>query len=245
MKTEEKLSELLKEAEDHPLMKQILAEKADQVLRDRLLAAARLRAASEAAASVIPELRDKVDALVADLAAYDKGRTVIVDKLQAARGELMGESIRQDLEGSHARADLLGNYDPRIDEAITFFRDRFDGLRGKPITEQKRRGKRNLFKETREMSIFSNAAAVKSALAFCRAAIDELEKMKLLAVPDMDRIEKLKKGIPDADKLSEGRQEKLMEKGPDMGFLAKVEAERDARVNRLLSRKHPGVPEWK
>jgi len=211
MKTEEKLSELLKEAEGHPMMKAILSEKAAAVLGERLLVAAKLRAAMEEAEKVIPDRQKEVDALVAHLAEYDKGRSVILDKLTAAKGELAKARQSLDWERSHAEAALLSNYDPRIDDAITFFRERFESLRVKDINTQRRTGETNIFTEKQEVFTYSNAAAIQDALTYCRAAIDELERMKLTPDLDAERIEALRKGIPDADELRENAGEKPME----------------------------------
>ena len=236
MEKEEKLAGLLKEAEGHPMMKAILAEKAAAILGERLLAAAKLRAVTEEARKVIPERQQEVDALVAELAEYDKGRSVILDKLTAARGELTKERQRLDWERSHAEAALLSNYDERIDEAITFFRERLESLLVKKINTQSRTGELNIFTEKREIFVYSNVTAIKSAMTYCRAAIDELERMKLTPDLDAERIEALRKGIPDADELRESAGEKPMEKGPDPGFLGRIWAEREARVDRLLGR---------
>jgi len=211
MKNEEKLSGLLKDAEGHPMMKAILADKAAAVLGERLLAAAKLRAAMEEADRVIPERQQEVDAQEAHLAEYDKGRSVILDKLTAAKVELAKARQGLEWERSHAEAALLSNYDPRIDDAITFFRDRFEGLRVKDINTQTRTGETNLFTEKKEVFTYSNAAAIKTALSYCRAAIDELERMKLTPDLDADRIEALQKGIPDADELTERAGEKPLE----------------------------------
>jgi hypothetical protein len=208
MKKEEKLSELLKEAEGHPMMKAILAEKAAVVLGERLLVAAKLREATEEAEKVIPERQQEVDALVAALAEYDKGRSVILDKLLVAKVELTKARQSLDWEWSHAEAALLSNYDPRIDETITFFRDRFEGLLVKAINNQTRTGGTNLFTETKEIFTYSNAPAIKNAMTYCRAAINELERMKLTPDLDAERVEALRKGIPDADELTEAAGEK-------------------------------------
>jgi len=47
----------------------------------------------------------------------------------------------------------MGNYDPRTDEAIKYIRDRWEGLLVKSINEQQRTWSRNLFTETRELSL--------------------------------------------------------------------------------------------
>lgn len=214
---EEKLAGLLKDAEGHPMMKAIRAEKAAAVLGERLLAAGKLRAATEKAEKVIPERQREVDALVADLTEYDKGRSVILDKLTAARGELVKARQSLDWERSHAEAALLSNYDTTIDDAITFFRDRIESLMVKDINTQTRTGETNVFTEKKEVFVFSNYSAIRDTLAYCRSAIDEIERMKLTPDLDADKIEALRKGIPDADELSENAGEKDMaskETGP-------------------------------
>ena len=236
MEKEERLSELLKEAESHPMMKAILTEKAAAVLGERLLAAAKLRAATEEAEKVIPERQQEVDALVAELTEYDKGRSVILDRLTAARVELAKERQRLDRERSHAEEVLLSNYDPRIDETVAFFRDRIYALMAKKAASQTHKTGTNPFTEKKQLTIYSNADAIRDALMYCRDAIKELEETKLKPDLDVERIEALKKGIPDADELREYVGDKLLEKGPDPGFLGKMWAEGEARVDRLLGR---------
>jgi hypothetical protein len=234
----ERLEALRKTIEASPLTKQIQAEQAAAVLGERLLTAAKLRAATEEAEKVIPEYQREVDALVADLAEYDKGRSVSLDKLTSARVKLMKERQRLDWDQSQASAALLSNYDPHIDEAITFFRDRFEGLRVKDINKQTRTGERNLFTEKQEVFTYSNAAAIKNALAYCRAAIEELERMKLTPDPDADRIETLRKGIPDADELTESTGKKPLPGSKGISFASqfKSDSQQDWEVGKLLER---------
>lgn len=233
-----KLEALRKTIEASPLTKQIQAEQTAAILGERLLVAAKLRAATEEAEKVIPECQREVDALVAHLAEYDKGRIVILDKLTSARAELMKERQRLDWEQSQASAALLSNYDPRIDDAILFFRDRFEGLRVKSINSQTRNGETNSFTETKEIFTYSNAAAIQNALASCRAAIDELEKMKLLPDLDADRIEALRKGIPDADELTESTGKKPLPGSKGIPFAShfKSDSQHDWEVGKLLEK---------
>jgi hypothetical protein len=56
----------------------------------------------------------------------------------------------------------------------------------------------------------SNADAIRSALAYCQAAIKELERMKLSPTLDAEKIKKMKKGIPDTDIFSEYTGEKSL-----------------------------------
>jgi len=108
---------------------------------------------------------------------------------------------------------LIDSADPRIDEGIEFFRDRFESLRVKSIDSQTRTGETNLYTEKKEVFVYSNAAAIKNALAYCRAAIDELERMKL--TPDLEggTGRGATKGIPDENELTEARGEKPLPGG--------------------------------
>jgi hypothetical protein len=80
-------------------------------------------------------------------------------------------------------------------------------LRQKPDI-QTRKGKRNLYTETQEMTIFSNAKLIQNALANCLGAIRELESMKFLPVLDMERVETLRRGLPDVGESLEISGEK-------------------------------------
>ena len=155
---EERLAELLKKANGHPITRAILAEEADKILEERLLAAAKLQATIEEASRVIPQRLKEVDALVAHLAEYDEGRKAIRDKLTSARAELMKERQRLDWEQSQATAALLSNYNRCIDETILFFRDRFESLRVKDINKQTRTGETNIYTEKKETFIYSGSS---------------------------------------------------------------------------------------
>jgi hypothetical protein len=228
---EERLAELLKKADDHPIMKKILAEEADKILEARLLAAAKLRALGEEAAAIIPEREADLAAREAELAKYDEERKVILGKLLVTRTALAQERGRLDRERAAAETILLGNYDPKIDETILFFRDTHEALRVKGINKQNREGE-VFVNEKKEMTTYTNAPAIKDALAYCRATTQELEKMKLTPALDLERIEKLKKGIPDADALTEYT---AIVKTTQNNLLPR-QSSHDWKISRLLKR---------
>jgi hypothetical protein len=234
-KETEKLAELLKKADGHPIIKKMLEEEAERVLYERLLVAGKLRTAIEEAERVITEHQKKVDALVAELAEYDKGRIVILDKLSAAKVELAKARQSLEWERSHAKADLLSNYDPRIDEEIEFFRNRWESLLVKNINEQKRTGERNLVTEKQEVFVYSNVAAIRNVMAYCRAAIVELEKMKLTPALDAKRIEELRKNIPDENEMTENIGTKPLPGSKGFNFLSflKSDDQNDFEIAKL------------
>jgi hypothetical protein len=67
---------------------------------------------------------------------------------------------------------------------------------------------RNIFTERITVKVENNVAAIKSAMAYCQAAILELEKMKLLPAMDAERIAALKTNIPKIDVYTEYTGEK-------------------------------------
>jgi hypothetical protein len=210
-------------------------EEALKVSGERLLAAAKVRATTEEAEKVIPEREAELAAVEAELARHDEERKTIFDRLSMARITLMKERHRFAQERSGAEAVLLSNYDPRIDEAIKFFRDQWEGLLVKSINEQQRAGERNIFTERQKVIVYSNAAAIKNALAYCLAAINELEKMKLTPDLDAELIEVLQKGIPDANEMTEATGEKPLpgSKGVNPLHLLPSDSEMDWRMGKL------------
>ncbi|MBA4417242.1 MAG: hypothetical protein C0392_04935 [Syntrophus sp. (in: bacteria)] len=201
-KEAEKIKELLKEAQDHPLMKQIIAEKEAAILATRTEAAKKIESAKKEREEVIPKLQADLEAKEAKYKSAKEVLDGAGGEFQKARAALSGESYQFDIAIRQHEAVLYETADPRIDKAITFFRDRFEGLRVKDINAQQRTGETNLYAETKEIFTYSNVAAIKNALACCRAAIDELEQMKLTPDMNAERIEALQKGIPDADELT-------------------------------------------
>ena len=237
-KTIEDLKKTAAELEKSPMVLAFRAEEAARTLEERRIGAAKLRAAKEEAETIIPDALREIDALAADLAAHDESRAIIADKLTTARAELMQERQRLDRERAASEAALLSNYDPRIDMAILFFRDRFETLRAKHINAQHRTGETNIYTETKGVVTFSNVYAIEAALAYCRAAIDELEKMKLVADPDLDRIYELRKEIPDPDILTESVGSKPLpgSKGVNPLHLLPTDSEMDWKFGKLAEK---------
>ncbi|MBM4337994.1 MAG: hypothetical protein FJ110_00460 [Deltaproteobacteria bacterium] len=202
------VEKILKSIEAHPLTQKIKEEEAAKILEERLLTAAKLRQAREEAERFIPQYEADLAKAEADLREYDEGRTVVLEKANLAKKKLAEERGRLDREKSEAEGALLGNYDPAIDEAIQFFRDRHEALLRKSPNKQTHEGGTDAYTLTKKLTTFSSLPAIRSALGYCRAAIEELEKAKLIPELDFDRIEKLKVGIPDTEVYTEVTTEK-------------------------------------
>lgn len=208
---EEKLAGLLKDAEGHPMMKAILAEKAAAVLAKRREVAGKIEALKKERDVVIPKLQ-------ADLAGketkYLKAKAALEaasDEFKTAKHALTSESYQYDNVLRQHEAILIETADPAIDEAITFFRGKLDELR-KPgfISSRGMETKRNLFTETVTRTTESNADAVRSVLAYCQAAIKGLESLKLSPEFPVELIQELKYGIPSIEEYQEVTGEKPM-----------------------------------
>lgn len=142
------------------------------------------------------------------------------------------------MENVEAETVLLLNYDERIDETITYFRDRFDALRRKKVDETVHSGERNLFNMTKKLIKFSNYNAIIAALAYCNSAITELENMKLAPKLDQEKIEKLKAGIPKTNAFTETTGEKVIPGSKDVNprHLLKSDSQLEWELGKILKK---------
>jgi Skp family chaperone for outer membrane proteins len=210
-KKEEKLAEMLAQAESHPMMKGIMAERAAEVLAKRQEAAGKIEALRKDRDEVIPKLQ-------ADLKTKETKYLKVKAALDAAQNELQTAKAalwREDHLFNHAigkcEAVLFETADPRIDEAIEHFRNTLDELR-KPgkISRDNRGSELNIYTMSKVVTTETNVGAIHSALAYCQAAIKELEKMKLCPAVDLEKITELKSRIPSIDVYQEFTGEKPM-----------------------------------
>jgi chromosome segregation ATPase len=205
-----KMEKLRDELERHPLTVKLRQDQSAEILAGRQEAATRIEALGQEAEAVLSRLQAEEDRAREELAAHDNQRKVLQSNLAAATVALMKERQRLDREKATAEEILLETYDPRLDQAINFFRDKFDTFRSKRPNSDTRVEGINAFTLTKRMTTFSNIDAIASALRFCNTAIAELEKMKLSPVLDAVRIESLKKGIPDVNEMRETGGDKPM-----------------------------------
>jgi hypothetical protein len=227
----ERLKKLADELEKNPITIKQRAEAKAEIAAKRKKAAARiadLRLDLEATRII----QKDIDNLKFELAVIDNEREKIMTDIAGKRYFIMTETSGIDSDIRQAENILLQTYDPAIDEAITFFRERRENLLVKNINRQERHGATDIFTEKKEIVVFSNVNGIKEALAYCRAAIDELEGMKLTPDADAERIEALRKGIPDADELREITWQKNMsnDDSPGPGLIS---AMREATANHI------------
>ena len=174
--------------------------------------------------------------MVSNLAELDAKRAELTAEIGRKRYFRATERTGIELEIAAQEAELLKCYNPAIDEAIKFLQDYRETLLKKSIVEQERHGKRNIGTDMKEIAIFSNCDSIKSALAYCLAGIKELESMKLLAVPDTDRIEALRDNIPNADELREYTKIKNLDVDEGPGMIAVAKRATENYISHLLGK---------
>ena len=232
----EKAEKLLATIEKHPLMQQILAEKAAEILAKRQEAAGKIEALRKEQAEVIPRLRSDIDAKEA---TYKKAKAALdaaTGECNKAKYELSSESNGFDTAINKQKEILIESADPAIDEAIAFFREKLDWLRSPGrISSNALGGERNLFTETVTLTAESNAAAVLGAMEYCQSAIKALEMLKLWPALDLQKIEAMKKGIPDIGIYTESTGEKPLpgSKGVNPLNLLKSDSQTDWELGKL------------
>jgi hypothetical protein len=200
--------------EAHPYTRKLREEREAETLQVRTEAAERLARSKEEAARVLPELQAAEDAARAAVREHDKQRKDLEGAVARAAAARAVERLRLERETAAAERILLENYSEKIDEAITFFWERFEALRQKTPDSDKRIEGTNIFTEKKIFTVYSNYDAITAALRYIRAAMSELEAMKLTPAPDFARIEELRRGIPDTGEMQEYSSEKPFPRDP-------------------------------
>lgn len=230
----EKMEELRKVIEASPLTQKIKEEKAAGILAKRREAASKIEALKKQREEVIPKLLADLEMKEENYKKKKFELDAVLGEFRMAKAELSGEGFRFDNEIGQQEEILLETADPIIDETITFFRDRRETLFRKKADSQTRKVGSNIFTMIKEFITFSNAGAIKDALTYCLAAIRELEAMKLTPTLDTERIETLKRGIPDTDEMTEITSEKPFPKiNTDPRDLLKSESQENWELGKL------------
>jgi len=214
-KEAEKMKELLKEAEGHPLMKQILAEKAAAILATRTEAAEKIKDLEKERDKIIPTLQ-------ADLAEkegkFKKAKETLdieTDEFRKAKAVLSSKSYTFGNSINQQQEVLYETAPEEIDEAVTFFTDKLSFLRSPGrISRTSIGSEKNLFAWKKTVRGETNRDAVLSALTYCQLCIKELELMKLEPELDTEKIERMKAGVPSIDVYTEYQGEKPLERTP-------------------------------
>ena len=235
MKKEDKLEEILKSFDDHPFMKKLAEDRTAAALTTR-------RAAGEAIEKLRKEWAEVIPRLQADLAAeeakYLKAKAALtadLGELQKKKAALSSKRNSFDTDIKLQEQILYETADPRIDEEIQFFRDKLDWLR-KPgrINRIGRHAERNIFTLTKTIKEENNDDAVRGALQYCIEAIKELERIKLSPAVDVEKIERMKAGVPNIDVYQEVTGEKPFPRiDTDPRSLFKSDSQMDWELGKL------------
>ena len=195
----------------HPLAEAYKQQKAAETLLHRQAAAEKLEAVLADIRAGFPEAEASLSSILEDLNQAEKQVTALRAEAGQAYRDLQilkaNAAHRQDI----LEAQLLGNYDSRIDAALDFFRNKIDDLRRPETLNTIPRGStRNLFTMKKTVRLESNYNAVAEALQFCRDAITLLEGWKLLPEYPAQEVEDLKAGIPSIDRYEEFEGERSL-----------------------------------
>ena len=238
-KLAEKLTELLKGAEDHPLIKQLFAEKAAALLATRTVTADQIKAIEKERAEVIPRLLSDIEGKEEK---FKKAKTIMEETgaaFQQARVALSTANNSYSHSISHLEQALIESSDPAIDLAKEFFNEKLTWLRSPGrISSNSLGGERNLFSETITQKSETNYPAILSAIDYCRDALSFLEQLKLQPAFDIQIIEAMKKAVPSIEIYTESTGERAMEgsKGRSFASYFKSADHADYEVRTLLEK---------
>ncbi|MBN2032175.1 MAG: hypothetical protein JW836_02785 [Deltaproteobacteria bacterium] len=199
METNEAL-ELLK---SDPAYQALREKKQAEILTARKEAAGRLARTEKEAEREAPALLAAISEAETELATAEAARKKAQENFLKAKRTLAGRTATWDRERSLATGELNESADREIDAGIEWFRKQLDEIRARGITTDRAGAKTNLVNETKNLTFRTNRPAVLKALAYCKAAIEALEKLKLEPIFDPAKVEVLKKDVPDTGKMSE------------------------------------------
>jgi len=230
----EKIEKLTDEFENTPLLKKLREEQAAETLQKRQKAASIIEAMEEERDKIIPQLQE--DHLKKE-AKFNEAKAL----METASGEFQGATYalargRQKFEYSIGREKviLLETAPEEIQTAIQFFQEKLSFLRSPGRISFTAGGSvRNIFTMKKTVVGESNRDAVRAALFYCQSAIKELENLKLSPALDMEKIGKMKAGIPDIDVYSESTGEKPLERAPDPLAWRKTDSQMDWEMGKL------------
>ena len=230
----ERAEKLTAELEKSPILRKQREEEAAATLSKRTEAAGKIEVLKTEMDAAIPKLQAVLAVKEKNYLTSKVALDNATNEFNTARAALSRESQSFGSSISTQEQIMIESADPLIDEAITFFREKFDWLRQpRRISQNALEGKKNIFTETKTVTTESNADAVQEALQYCMAAIRALEGMKLIPSLDIQKIEELKKGIPDIGVYTEITVEKP-NKGINPSFLANMANEFDKKIEKLL-----------
>ena len=230
----ERMEKLAAKIERNPLTKRFREDEAVLILSKRQEAAGKLETLRKEQAEVIPKLREVVKDKEGKYLRLKVDLDAAQDEINLARVALSRENNSFDADIRNEEAILFESADRIIDETIAFFRDKHEALMRKKPNCDTYRGETNIFTMVKTLFSRSNVAAIQNALAYCLSAICELESMKLIPALDVDRIEALKRRIPDIDEMTEVSGERPFPRvNTDPRSLLKSDSQLDSELGKL------------
>ena len=207
--TDEGVKKWLDELEKHPLTAKLREDLAAKEMAERKDAAAKIEALEKARDNKMPKLRAVLDEKENNLKKAQAALNNATGEFNAAKYNLTSEAHNYETAINDCAMVLIGSADPAINAAIVYFQNKLSWLRSPGRISRNAAGsEQNIFTKTKIVKEETNAPAVKSALIYCMAAIKDLETMKILPSPDLQKIEDMKKGIPDIAIYTEYQGEK-------------------------------------
>ena len=193
------MGSILETMKDQPFYKQAEAKKKQEILDKRIRAVAELERVNADGLKIIERIQSDLEIAKTELSETEAMLKTRSESVARLSYELFQEKTRMENEKGKQKTILLDNYDPKIDEAIQYFQDLFYSLQNpKHFQKYGTEGKFSILHLKRlPGEVESNHAVIKRTLEYCRESMQELEAMKLLPEPDFERIEALKKGVPD------------------------------------------------
>ena len=205
----EKLKSLLKEAEDSPFIKKILAEKAKETLKKRREVADKIEVLKKDRDATIPNLQTNLTEKEEQSKKAKEKYDATIAELQKAKTALSSQSFQFSHQISLLKDQLFETADEKIDEAIEFFNKKLKFMRDPGRIRSNALGaEKNFFSMKKKVKAESNYDAVISAMRYCQESIKALEAMRLKPKLDPEKIEGLKNGIPNIDTYTESVGEK-------------------------------------
>jgi uncharacterized protein YjaZ len=189
-----------------PVVSKIILDAAAETVALRKAARNEIERLRKEFKASFPALQKGIDDAISELQRHEKHRQELLLKHDAAYRAKTDETRDYDRAVLLQEKSLLDTCDPAIQEAIKFFADKISEARkASAIRRSVGLGDRNAANNKREIFRASNYASIVAAIGYMRAAIDELEAMKLIPECDHQRIEALKNGIPSLQEFVETR----------------------------------------
>jgi len=230
-----KLEKLERIISDSPLTRKIQEENDAEILKKRKGLVEKIEELEEERV-ILLDSGYIIEGMMAMHEAKRDELTKYEAEIRQKKAEFMSRNLSFDSQISKLKNQLADTCDPQIQEDIKFFEDKLTELRRPGVIHFQNKGaERNIFTEKKKLRQMTNEGAVLYALQYCQDAIKRINNMRFDAEYDSNKIEEMKKGIPDFRQYTESEVELNLERGPDQAFLARQLHNLHEKAARLLS----------